>query len=116
MTNRERKSMYLCSRCVQSLVRPKVIEPACGQLGVDNRVGDVPVSQVVLNGARIVPRVGQSETRRVSKHVRVDRERQCCLNTSPRHHLAHIGRGHRPTPFTGEYVSTASVLLTLHPT
>jgi hypothetical protein len=44
---------------------PEVLETIWGQLGVPNRVLNVPVTQISLQGAGIVPLVGQREATRV---------------------------------------------------
>ena len=65
----------------QGLVRPpsssappKVLEPVGRHFGVSDRVLDVLVPEVVLQGARVVAIVGELEPTGVAKHVRVDRE------------------------------------------
>src|SRR5262249_49143490 len=53
---------------------PKVLEPVGRHFGVSDRVLDVLVAEVVLQGARVVAVIGQLEAAGVAKHVRVDRE------------------------------------------
>ncbi len=60
-------------RCC-SLVFPKILESVWSKLGVADGVLDVPVPEVLLDCPGVVPGVRQEEARRVSKHVRVDRE------------------------------------------
>jgi hypothetical protein len=55
-------------------VPPKVLEPVGSHFGVSDRVLDVLVPEVVLQGARVVAIIGQLEAAGVAKHVRVDRE------------------------------------------
>ena len=57
-----------------SSVPPKVLEPVGRHFGVPDRMLNVLVPEVVLQGARVVTIVGQLEPAGVAKHVRVDRE------------------------------------------
>ena len=55
-------------------VPPKLFEAVGSHFGVPNRVLDVLVPEVVLQGPRIVAIVCQLEPACMAKHVRVDRE------------------------------------------
>jgi len=57
---------------------PEAPEPTRHQRGVPDGVLDVPVSEVVLNQPRVCASVGEVEARRMSQHVRVDREGRSC--------------------------------------
>ena len=57
-----------------SSVPPKVLELVGRHFGVPDRMLNVLVPEVVLQGARVVTIVGQLEPAGVAKHVRVDRE------------------------------------------
>jgi hypothetical protein len=57
-----------------SSVPPKILESIGRHFGVLDRVLDVLVAQVVLQGPRVVAVVGQLEPAGMAKHVRVDRE------------------------------------------
>src|SRR5262245_66350954 len=59
-----------------TLVPPKVLEPVGRHFGVSDRVLDVLVAEVVLQGPRVVTIIGQLEPARMAKHVRVDGEWQ----------------------------------------
>jgi len=59
-----------------SSVPPKVLESVGCHFGVPDRVLDVLVAKVVLQGSRIVTIIGQLEPARMAKHVRVDGEWQ----------------------------------------
>src|SRR6516225_8488475 len=61
-------------RVPPSSVPPKVLEPIGRHVGVPDRVLDVPVPEVVLQGSRVVAIVGELEPTGVAKHVWVDRE------------------------------------------
>src|SRR5215831_9129706 len=52
--------------------RPKVLEPVWRHFGVSDRVLDVLVPEVVLQGPRVVAIVGELKPTGVAKHVRVD--------------------------------------------
>src|SRR5262249_32755902 len=58
-----------------SSVPPKVLESVGRHFGVPDRVLDVLVAKVVLEGPRVVAVVGQLESTGMAKHVRVERER-----------------------------------------
>ena len=53
------------------LVPPKVLEPVGRHVGVPDRVLNVLVPEIVLQGARVVAIVGELEPTGVAKHVRV---------------------------------------------
>src|SRR5262245_9891516 len=53
---------------------PKVLEPVGRHFGVPDRVLNVLVAEVVLQGPRIVTIIGELEPAGVAKHVWVDRE------------------------------------------
>ena len=59
-----------------SSVPPKVLESVGCHFGVPDRVLDVLVAKVLLQGSRIVTIIGQLEPARMAKHVRVDGEWQ----------------------------------------
>ena len=51
----------------------EVVESVRAQLCVSNGVGDIAVSEVMLNGPRVLAVVGQLEPSGVAKHVRMNR-------------------------------------------
>ena len=57
-----------------SSVPPKVLESVGRHFGVPDRVLDVLVPEVVLQGPRVVTIIGQLEPTGMAKHVWVDRE------------------------------------------
>ena len=57
-----------------SSVPPKILEPVGRHFGVPDRVLDVLVPEVVLQGPRVVTIIGQLEPAGMAKHVRVDRK------------------------------------------
>src|SRR5499433_2534714 len=57
-----------------SSVSPKILESVGRHVGVPDRVLNVLVPEVVLQGARVVAIVGELEPTGMAKHVRVDGE------------------------------------------
>src|SRR6516164_9710831 len=57
-----------------SSVPPKILESVGRHFGVSDRVLDVLVPEVVLQGPRVVAIIGQLEPAGMAEHVRVDRE------------------------------------------
>jgi hypothetical protein len=57
-----------------TLIPPKILEPVGRHVGVSDRVLNVLVPEVMLQGPRVVAVVGQLEPTGMAKHVRVDRE------------------------------------------
>ena len=62
------------ARSRRELVPPKVVEPVGRHFGVPDRVLNVLVTEVVLQGPRVVAIVGELEPAVMANHVRVDRE------------------------------------------
>jgi len=65
---------------------PKLFEPRRRQLSVAHRVLDVAVPKVSLQGARIVPLVGQRVAAGVPEHVGMSLEAQLSFGTRPLDH------------------------------
>src|SRR5215831_13497707 len=61
-------------RVPPSSVPPKVFEPVGRHFGIPDRVLNVLVPKVVLQGPRVVAIVGELEPTGMAKHVWVDRE------------------------------------------
>jgi hypothetical protein len=57
-----------------SSVPPKVFEAVGRHLGIPDRVLNVLVPEIVLQGPRVVTIIGQLEPAGMAQHVRVDRE------------------------------------------
>jgi hypothetical protein len=55
-------------------ILPKPVKPARGQLGVFDGVLNVPVAEVVLQGARVLPVIRQLEAAGMPQHVGMHRE------------------------------------------
>ena len=62
------------ARSRRELVPPKVLESVGRHFGVPDRVLNVLVPEVVLEGPRVVAIIGQLEPAGMAKHVGVDRE------------------------------------------
>ena len=69
------------------LLPPKVLEASRAQFRVPNGVLDVPVPEVGLQAARIMPLVGQGEPAGMPEHVRMSWEAQAGNLTSALHKL-----------------------------
>ena len=76
-------------------VLPKSIEPIRRQFRIADGMLNIPVSHVMLDGPSVVSVIGQLEATPMTKHVRMDREGDTGLLSSPRHQLAHSGGGQR---------------------
>src|SRR5262245_4945084 len=66
--------MRCASRPEVRSASPKVLEPVRRQFGIPDRVLNVLVPEVVLQGPGVMAIVGELEPSGVAKHVRVDRE------------------------------------------
>src|SRR5262245_51149212 len=62
------------ARSRRELVPPKVLEPVGRHFGVPDRVLDVLVAEVVLQGPRVVSVIRELEPTGMAKHVRVNGE------------------------------------------
>jgi hypothetical protein len=66
---------------------------------------DVFVSEVVLQGARVVPVIGEFETTGVAQHVRVDREGHLGLFAEPTHHAPEPNSTHWRPALAHEHIA-----------
>ncbi len=71
------------------LVLPEVLEPVGAQLRVPDRVLDVLVAHVMLNGSSVLSIVGELVARRVAKHMRMNKETNPGILASSSEHLSH---------------------------
>jgi len=62
-------------------VFPEFVETVGGKLSVEHGVLDVPVPEIVLDGAGILTIIGEFEAGGMSEHVRMDRHAE--LGSSP---------------------------------
>src|SRR5207249_11719853 len=67
------------------LIPPKVLEPCRRQFRISNRVADIPMPKVILNGSRIVAIARELVSRTVSQHVRMNLKGQSRLLTRALH-------------------------------
>jgi hypothetical protein len=93
-----------------SSIPPKVLEPVGRQFGVPDRVLDVLVSKVVLQGSRIVTIIGELEPTGVAKHVWVDREWHLGGLPDTLDEAMEADGADRPTAFGNEHVSLFRVI------
>ena len=102
------------SRALTSIL-PEIPEPVGRKLCVPNRVLDVFVPKIVLQGARVVAIIGEFEAAGMAKHVWVHAKRHLRSLPKPRDHSAEASRAHRRSPLAQEYVP-ARLLLALKAT
>jgi hypothetical protein len=67
------------------LIAPKVLEPCRRQFRISNRVADIPMPKVILNGSRIVAIARELVSRTMSQHVRMNLKGQSRLLTRALH-------------------------------
>ena len=82
---------------------PEILEPRRRQLGIANRVLDILVAEVGLQGPRIVALVGQREAAGVPQHVRVGLEAEPGSLASALHKPGKACRGERRAALGGEH-------------
>jgi hypothetical protein len=97
------------------LVPPERFEPLRGHLRVPHGMLDVPVPEVVLEGARVLAVVGQLEAAGVPEHVRIHREADLRPDASAGDQLADGGRRQWPLALGGEAYMGNSRNATTHP-
>jgi len=62
----------------QASVLPEILEPIRRHLGISNRVHDIFVAHVVLQGSSVMPIVGKLVACGVPEHVRMNWEWELC--------------------------------------
>ena len=67
------------------LISPKVLEPCRRQFRISNRVANIPMPKIILNGARIVAIARELVSRTMPQHVRMNLKGQARLLTRPLH-------------------------------
>jgi hypothetical protein len=91
-------------------ILPEILEPIRRHLGVSNRVHDIFVPHVVLEGSGVVPVVGELIAGGVPEHVRMDREWELCGFSSPGDCLQESRSRGRPPALGNEYISRFHIL------
>lgn len=71
------------------LVFPEAFEAVGGQFGVANRVLDVLVAKILLDGTGIVTIIRKLVASGMTKHVRVNWKIEVCIPSRPGNHLSH---------------------------
>ena len=94
---------------------PEVLEPVGGELGVAGGVLDVAVAEPFLDGAGVVPGMGEREAAGMAQHVRVDGEGELGRHADHRQLLPEAGSAHRCPSLGGEQVRGGGCLLALQP-
>ena len=89
MSSARRRDDFHAGRVTQRvgdpLIPPKVFEPCRRQFRISNRVADIPMPKVILNGSRIVAIARELVSRTVSQHVRMNLKGQSRLLTRALH-------------------------------
>src|SRR5438105_106545 len=83
-------------------VLPEALEPLWRHLRIADRVLNIPMPEVVLDGSRVVALVRQLEAARVPQHVRMDRESELRRVACSPHDLAERRVRERSTAFRRE--------------
>jgi len=91
-------------------ILPEILEPIRRHLGVSNRVHDILVAHVVLEGPGIMPIVGELVPDRVPEHVGVDWKRKSCRFLCPGNRFQESRGCRGTTPFGDENVSRFHIL------
>src|SRR6516164_2020158 len=99
-------------RVPPSSVPPKVFEPVGRHFGIPDRVLNVLVPKVVLQGPRVVAIIGQLEPAGMAEHVRVDRERHVSGFPEPLDEAMEADGADWPAALGNEYVGVSRVIAT----
>src|SRR5215813_13118557 len=91
-------------------VPPKVLEPVGRHVGVPDRVLDILVPEVVLQGPGVMAIVREFEPAGMAKHVRVDREWHLGGLPDTLNEAMEADGADRPTAFGNEHVGVLSVI------
>src|SRR5262249_20152576 len=85
-THEERVARWLClHRSRRRLIPPKVFEPRRRQFRISNRVADIAMAKVILNGPRIVAIARELVSRTMPQHVCMNLKGQSRLLTRALH-------------------------------
>ena len=98
------------SSAPSSSIPPKIFEPVGRHFGVSDRVLDVLVAKVVLQGPRVVTIIGQLEPTGMAKHVWVDREWHLGGLPDTLDEAMEADGADRPAAFGNEYVGVSRVI------
>ena len=93
-----------------TLIPPKVLEPVGRHFGVSDRVLDVLVPKVVLQGPGVMAIVRELEPTGMAKHVRVDGEWHVSGFPESLDEAMEANGADRPTAFGNEHVSLSRVI------
>jgi len=100
------------ARSRRELVPPKVLEAVGRHFGVPDRVLNVLVPELVLQGPRVVAIVGELEPTGMAKHVWVDREWHLGRIAEALDEAVEPNGADRPTALGNKYVGLVRVLAT----
>src|SRR6476619_6147749 len=90
-------------------VLPEALETIRRQLRVAHGVHDVLVAEVMLEGPRIPPVIGEFVSAGMPEHVRMDRELELGSDCQTRQHFAEAGCCHRRPALGHEHVTTGAI-------
>src|SRR5215831_13767561 len=93
-----------------SSIPPKVLEPIGCHVGVPDRVLNVLVPEIVLQGPRVVAVIRELEPTGMAKHVRVDRKWHLGGLAEPLDEAVETDGTDRPSALGNEYVGILRVL------
>ncbi len=94
-----------------ALIAPEVVKSVGRELGVPDRVLNILVSQVVLDGSCIMTIIGKLEPASMPQHVRMNRKPDTRPFTGPSDDLTHSRGGQRTPAFGHEDVRPGIVPL-----
>src|SRR5450830_539789 len=97
------------------LLSPEVLEARGGQLSVADRVLNVSVAEIGLQGAGIVSLVRQRVAAGMAQHMWVRLKPELGLNARPLHHASEPRRAEGCRPLRSEHEGRLGFLLALKP-
>src|SRR5262245_9088707 len=97
-------------RVPPSSVPPTVFEPVGRHFGVPDRVLNVLVPEIMLQGPRVVAIIGQLEPAGMAEHVRVDGEWHLGGLAEALDEAMEADGADRPTAFGNKHVSLSRVI------
>ena len=97
-------------RVPPSSVPPKVFEPVGRHFGIPDRVLNVLVPEVLLQGPRVVAIICELEPAGMAKHVGVDREWHLGSLPDTLDEAMEANGADRPTAFGNEHVGVSRVI------
>ena len=94
----------------EASVLPEILEPIRRHFGVANRVRDIFMAHIVLEGSRVMPIVGELVTSGVPEHVRMNREWELGSFSGPSDHFQGSGSRGWTASLGDEDISSLHIL------